>query len=268
MDPENQVNGEHDGKDEVPAATQTQAAPSEPASESHSEAPPEAESVSSPDAMAEPTRDEEAVPEPPTRRGQAAPVLLSLEQLDEDDTFRVRPEGELKLLATDLARLGQLFPIDVREVGANVYQVICGFRRVAALRFLQRERVLARVHTGLSDEDALLMALAAAIHEKHVSTEELTSVRDELERQGMLSAAVRDMLEKAISPDDTLAPEGVEEEVDADELASDVTQRLGEINQDLALLADVFSSLDDEKKASLLEQLRYSSDLVAFLEGK
>jgi hypothetical protein len=49
-----------------------------------------------------------------------------LDEILEDDTFKVRPEGDLSLLATDLARLGQLFPIDVREVQPGKYQVIWG----------------------------------------------------------------------------------------------------------------------------------------------
>ena len=76
------------------------------------------------------------------------------------------------------------------------------------------------------------------------------------------------MLAKALAQDDGLAPEGVEEEVDADELAEDVTVRLGEINQDLALLADVFSQLDAGRKEELLKQLSYSAELVAYLEGR
>jgi hypothetical protein len=62
--------------------------------------------------------------------------------------------------------------------------------------------------------------------------------------------------------------DGAEQEVDAEEMARDVTCRLGEINQDLSLLADVFDSLDDSSKEELLQQLRYSSDLVAYLEGR
>ena len=76
------------------------------------------------------------------------------------------------------------------------------------------------------------------------------------------------MLAKALATDDELAPENVEEEVDADELAADVTVRLAQCNQDLSLLADVFDQLDDEKREALLTQLKYSIDLVAFLESK
>jgi hypothetical protein len=98
----------------------------------------------------------------------------------------------------------------------------------------------------------------------------LQAMRERLEAHGQLSAAARDMLDKALS-DEGLAPEDApeeeEEEVDADELASDVTQRLGQINQDLSLLADVFKDLDEERRATLLEQLKYSAQLVEFLEG-
>ncbi|MFY0578179.1 ParB/RepB/Spo0J family partition protein [Cystobacter fuscus] len=200
------------------------------------------------------------------RRGHVAPAHLPLERIDEDTTFQIRPTGDLSALATDLARLGQLFPVDVRFRPPDRFQIISGFRRVAALRFLKRDRVLARLHTDLSDEDALLLALASAIHAEPVSREELEARRDELEAEGRLTPIARDMLDKALATDESLAPETVEEEVDADELAVEATQRLVDINQDLALLADVFADLDETRKQELITQLRYSADLVAWLE--
>lgn len=200
-----------------------------------------------------------------------APALIPLDRVDDDGAFRVRSASELEDvagLATDIARLGQLFPIDVRLVPPDRFQVITGFRRVAALRFLQRERVLARLHTDVSDADAMLMSLASAIHSKSVTAEALTALRETLEAEGRLSPSARDMFEKALATEDGLAPENVEEEVDADELAADVTVRLGQANQDLSLLADVFGDLEPERRDELLKQLRYSIDLVAFLETK
>ncbi|WP_224360408.1 ParB/Srx family N-terminal domain-containing protein [Hyalangium versicolor] len=204
---------------------------------------------------------------PPRIANQMILASLPLEQIEGDTTFRIRPEGEIAKLATDVARLGLLFPVDVRPSGLNRYQIVCGFRRVAALRFLKRDRVQVRIHTALSDEDALLLALAAAIHASPVDREQLEATRDQLEAEGRLSAATRDMLEKALATDDSLAPESMEEEVDADELAADAAQRLGSLNQDLSLLADVFTSLDESRRAELLMQLRYSAELVAYLEG-
>ncbi len=200
-----------------------------------------------------------------------APALIPLDRLDEDTDYLMRDGAELEdiaALATDIARLGQLFPIDVRLRPPDRFQVITGFRRVAALRFLQREKVLARLHTDLSDADSVLMSLASAIHSRSVGAEALTAIRAELESSGRLSPSARDMLEKALSSGDDLSPESVEEEVDADELAADVTVRLGQANQDLSLLADVFSELDETRREELLKQLRYSSELVAFLESK
>lgn len=212
--------------------------------------------------------EEDVLPEPEQRlSGRVTTVLLPLEKLQDESAFKLRPEGDVSGLATDIARLGQLFPVDVRPAGEDRYQLVCGFRRVAALRFLKRDAVQARVHLRLSDEDALVMSLAEAIHATPVGPEVLEAKRDELEAQGRLSAAVRDMLEKALATEDTLAPEGVEEEIDADELAQEVAQRLGAINQDLSLLADVFAALDESRKAELLMQLRYSSELVTYLEG-
>jgi ParB-like chromosome segregation protein Spo0J len=203
----------------------------------------------------------------PRRRGNVAPAHIPLERIDEDTTFQIRPMGELSALATDLARLGQLFPVDVRFKPPDRFQIISGFRRVAALRFLKRDRVLARLHTDLSDEDALLMALASAIHASPVEPVDLEELKARLEAEGRLTPIARDMLDKALATGDELASETVEEEVDADELAAEATQRLVDINQDLALLADVFADLDETRKQELITQLRYSADLVAWLES-
>lgn len=212
------------------------------------------------------------VGEPPmperAARPQPEPVPIALDQIDEDTTFLVRELGELSHLATDLARLGQLYAVDLRPKGPDRYQVVTGFRRIAALRFLQRDKVLARVHAELPDEDALLMALASAIHTEPVSPEELSAAQQRLEQEGRLSSVAKDMLEKALAVEDEEGEGEEEQEVDADELADDVTERLGDINQDLALLADVFKDLDQERKEELIKQLRYAADLVAFLEGQ
>ncbi|MBM4781618.1 MAG: ParB N-terminal domain-containing protein [Archangiaceae bacterium] len=218
------------------------------------------------------TEDDEIDVEPhEVPRHFSAPALLPIERLSSDQTFCVRSAAELEdvtALATDIARLGQLFPIDVRLVAPDTIQIVTGFRRVAALKFLQREKVVARLHTELSDTDAMLMAIASAIHGRSVSPDALRAVQEQLESQGKLIPAARDMIAKALATDDELSPENVEEEVDADELAADVTLRLSQCNQDLSLLADVFDQLDDEKREALLTQLKYSIDLVAFLESK
>lgn len=197
--------------------------------------------------------------------------LVPLDLLDEDDAFRLRPVGEVARLAMDLARLGQAFPVEVRRrERTERFQLVAGFRRVAALRFLQRPAVLARVHARLSDEDALLVALAGVLHGAAPTPDALAELEGRLEQEGRLSAAARDMLDRAQASDDGLAPESVdasgEEEVDADELASELTARMGEVNQDLALLAPVFDALEPGGRAELLQQLRYAAELVAYFD--
>ncbi|HZW88468.1 MAG TPA: hypothetical protein VFF12_05265, partial [Myxococcaceae bacterium] len=167
-------------------------------------------------------------------------------------------------------RLGQAFPVDVRlREGSDRLQLVSGFRRVAALRFLHRTAVLARVHAQLSDEDALLVALAGILHAAAPTVEELEEIQARLGQEGRLSAAAADMLDRARATDDDLAPESVEsdeEEIDADELAAALTARLGELNQDLSVLAPVFAALEPGQRAELLQQLRYAADLVAYFD--
>jgi ParB family chromosome partitioning protein len=244
--------------------------PSEPA---RAEASGEGTGESLPEADVHPASVPEAPAFPPrvyaTEPILARPIhveqgLLSLEQLDDDDAFRLRPEGDVSRLAQDVARLGQVFPVDVRVRGDR-FQLVCGFRRVAALRFLQRDKVLARIHPVLSDDDALLVALADALHSLPPAAEELLALRERLAEEGRLGPAAADMLEQALGEGE-LAPEGPEQEIDADELASSLTQLLGDANQDLSLLVPVFGALDEGLKAELLTQLRYAAELVAYLE--
>ena len=204
------------------------------------------------------------------RTPQVEERLVSLDLIDEDDTFQLRPAGDVGRLAMDLARLGQAFPVEVRlRDGSDRFQLVSGFRRVAALRFLRRTTVLARVHAQLSDEDALLVALAGILHAAAPTVEELEEIEARLGQEGRLSAAARDMLERARATEDDLAPESVEsdeEEIDADELATELTARIGELNQDLALLAPVFDALEPGQRAELLQQLRYAAELVAYFD--
>jgi ParB family transcriptional regulator, chromosome partitioning protein len=203
-----------------------------------------------------------------------ASVLVPIERLSADDQYRIRPPeqlGDVSQLATDIARLGQLVPVDLVTQDGNVYQVITGFRRIEALKFLHREHVVARVFHSLDADEAMLIALAHAIHAAPATLKTLREWRERLEAQGKLTPSVRDMLEKALNANEQLSPEQVEDEsdeVDADELVSDVTLRLSQCNQDLALLADeeVYSGLDAKRRGELLKQLRYSIDLVNYFE--
>src|SRR5262245_42669960 len=98
--------------------------------------------ASDPGSTQPPTLPPRVEPAPAPRLDRPPEVeerLIPLDALDEDDTFQLRAAGDVGRLAMDLARLGQAFPVDVRRrEGSDRFQLVAGFRRVAALRFLQR----------------------------------------------------------------------------------------------------------------------------------
>jgi ParB family chromosome partitioning protein len=195
---------------------------------------------------------------------------LSIELIEPDAHFRLRPEGDVAGLATSLARMGQLLAIDVRPRGGG-YQVVTGFRRLAALRFLQRGTVLARIHEGLTDSEAWVYALAEALETRALLPEEIQAVRARLDSEGALTTMARGLIDAAITapgsdlePEDRNAAEAADE-VDLDELAQDLHARLNGISQDLALCTELWTALDPEPRAALLDQLRYYGELHAYL---
>lgn len=87
-------------------------------------------------------------------------VELPLEEIDtSDDAFCFRMNLSVKSLTADIEKNGQDFPVVVRPAEAATYQLVCGFRRVAALKELERETVKAIVR-DLSDDDAYRLSWA------------------------------------------------------------------------------------------------------------
>lgn len=111
--------------------------------------------------------------------------FVALAEIDDDATFRLRDEGDIGPLAASIGRLGQLVPIELRRLpgdagGGRRWQVVAGFRRLAAVRLLARERVLARVHETLADDDAWSLALAQALVAEPLLASELAALGDRL----------------------------------------------------------------------------------------
>ncbi len=118
-----------------------------------------------------------------------AVVLVPLEEIAPDERFRLRPEGEVPVLASSIGRLGQLEPVELRPLpgagdGGPRWQLVAGFRRLAALRMLMREQVLARIHESLSDEDAWAVALVQGLTGEPLAEAELLALRDRLAASG------------------------------------------------------------------------------------
>jgi hypothetical protein len=95
--------------------------------------------------------------------------------------FRLREVGDLSTLAGSIARLGQLTPIELRPLpgagdGPVRYQVVAGFRRLAAVRMLGRTRVLARIHLALDEDDAWALAITQALMAEPLGDAELAAL--------------------------------------------------------------------------------------------
>ena len=108
--------------------------------------------------------------------------FIPLEAIAADPTFQLREVGDVALLAGSVARLGQLCPVELRPLPGALegdpiqFQVVAGFRRLAAVRLLSRSRVLARVHERLDDEDAWALALVQALLGEPLGEPELAAL--------------------------------------------------------------------------------------------
>lgn len=114
--------------------------------------------------------------------------FVPLSAISADATFRLREVGDVAALAASIARLGQLAPVELRPLpgvgdGPVRFQVVAGFRRLAAVRLLSRGRVLARVHARLDEEDAWGLALTQALLGEPLQAAELEALRARLAGQ-------------------------------------------------------------------------------------
>ncbi len=261
--------------DPAPAGDSPPEAVAAPSDEAQVESPSASESVDEAaehdDGREEDVSEEDAevVPleAPHGRPSSVNVVLIPLSLIADDGTFQLRDDPDVAGLATSIARVGQYVPIDVRPHAGRM-QVISGFRRLAAVRLLHREEVLARVHEGMTDADALVLALAQGLEQRGLSPEQIHALRDRLEVQESLTAQARGLIEAAlVTPGSDLEPEAgsdASDEVDLDELAGDLEKRLSAISADLSAVTDYWDEMEDSPRTALLDQLRYYAELHAF----
>jgi ParB-like chromosome segregation protein Spo0J len=88
---------------------------------------------------------------------------VPLAQIDfQDPLCRFRGDLRIGQLAVQIAANGQRQPGVLRQQhGVQRLQIICGFRRVAALRSLGHTTALAEVCSRLTDEEAMITALVS-----------------------------------------------------------------------------------------------------------
>jgi ParB-like chromosome segregation protein Spo0J len=231
--------------------------------------------------------------------------FVALADVSDDARFRLRDEGDVGPLAASMGRLGQLVPIELRPLAgaapdAPRWQIVAGFRRVAAARLLGRERVLARVHQALEDDDAWSLALAHALVTEPLLATELLALGERLEAERVAAWAgeavgeavarapvdpkvrdrFREFLERTARQPDPAAADAAGEardgdadesgavEVTPEELAQDLAKRMFEVNQDLALAWTSWAELPAEGRRTIVAQARYVAELLALMEGE
>lgn len=128
--------------------------------------------------------------------------FVPLSAISADATFRLREPGDVSALAASVARLGQLAPVELRPLpgagdGPVRWQVVAGFRRLAAVRLLSRSRVLARVHARLDEEDAWSLALCQALLGEPYQAAELEALRARLAATGA-AAWAEELVDEAL----------------------------------------------------------------------
>ncbi len=235
---------------------------------------------------------------------RGAVEFVPLADVSSDAAFRLRDEGDVSALAASIGRLGQLVPVELRPIpGAPPdgprWQVVAGFRRLAAVRLLARERVLARVHETLDDDDAWGIALGQALLAEPLLASELEVLRARIEEEGIVPWAA-EAVEEAIArapldpkarerfleflrrPPEPPAGAGVEPggepgeegdggegepvEVTPEELAEDLARRLYELNGDLQVAWESWADLPPEGRSAIVEQARWIAGLLPLLE--
>jgi hypothetical protein len=217
---------------------------------------------------------------------------VPLDAIAEDVTFRLREEGDVSALAASLGRLGQLVPVELRPLpgaapGGPRYQLVAGFRRVEALRCLLRERVLARVHDELGDEDAWSIALCEALLREPLDRAALDTLSAQLAERPMLAWA-HELIEEAqvrapVAPEQrehfyawlrgeplpigsgSGGVDGATVEVTPEELAAHLASQMYEVNADLALASEAWEHLPPDGRRAIVEQARYVAALLPHL---
>lgn len=210
--------------------------------------------------------------------------FVPLAAIADDATFQLREVGEVGDLASSLGRLGQLVPVELRPLpgaaeGGPRYQVVAGFRRIAAVRLLRRDRVLARVHQAFSDEDAWGLALAQALLTAPIDPAAREALRERVAAVAPWAADLLDRvdLEPEGAPDAAAPGEAVPGEappaapapveVTPEELANDLAARLYEVNADLAVAYEAWADLPPEGRRAIVDQARWIAALLPMLEA-
>jgi hypothetical protein len=198
-------------------------------------------------------------------------VLLT--SLDTSDRTFALGDDDLTLIEESLAHDGQLDPVIARRQGER-WQVIDGFRRLAAAERLGWQRVKVRLFDELSDEDAARMTTRHAVTAlpQPDALEALATRLPEGAAEVVRESAHRFERRSDVSMEEAAAAPAAEteaneeEEVTLEDLAQRVVAQLSGISQDLALLQENWADITAEQRTQLRDLVRYTAELLPYLE--
>jgi ParB family chromosome partitioning protein len=132
----------------------------------------------------------------PVLSGAVREIALGDVRLN-DESFRFRLDLHSPELERSLKEEGQQFPIVVRGAKAP-YQLICGFRRVTALKQLGRDSVKALIVPHLTDDEALRLSLLENMERAPLSDLDVANVVAKLKVEGKKEAQIARLLRRSV----------------------------------------------------------------------
>ncbi len=232
---------------------------------------------------------------------------IPLSQLDlEDNTFQTRGLANLEGLVKSIEVEGQQNPVLLRLKPDKKWQIIAGFRRIGAIRQLNREEVKTRLFDELSDEEAVKLSILDNLYQEGLSRGEIREYQEKLRVKGVLNPDIESFLQGkmaavAISPtpekeaeekkaeeekaeeekaeeekaEEEKAEEEKEEEEEEEEeegiiyledLISEVYQRLSEAARGLDQLYPYWKEVSVEEREDIITQCQYIKEMLPFLK--
>jgi ParB/RepB/Spo0J family partition protein len=122
-------------------------------------------------------------------------IEVPLIDLVESQRLKLRDEfPDIEGLAADIERHGQTTPAFVRPLANQRYELISGYRRRAALEYLNRETILARLFPDISDEEAERLAISENFQREELSDLEKARMCLRLKEQGLKVKEISELL--------------------------------------------------------------------------
>ncbi|MHC4528832.1 MAG: ParB/RepB/Spo0J family partition protein, partial [Planctomycetota bacterium] len=111
--------------------------------------------------------------------------------------FRYRLNLDIDDLVDSIRKDGQLIPIVVRQQD-DKFQLISGFRRIAALRALGQKKVQAKILYGISDVGARRISLLENLERNSLSAWDQVAAAERFRAQGMKNAEIAEAFRVSI----------------------------------------------------------------------